>query len=55
MDKATLVLLLSLGAAFCFWFKLRLDENRALVTELKKEEEDRLLRLERVKQLTNKR
>lgn len=54
MDKVTLGLLLSLAVAFYFWFRQRLDENRVLVNELKKEEEDRLIRLERVKQLTNK-
>lgn len=54
MDKMTLGLLISLGTVFCFWFKLRLDENRALVSELKKEEENRLARLDRIKQLTNK-
>lgn len=54
MDKITLGLLLSLAIAFFFWFKLRLDENRALVNALKKEEEDRLARLERVRQLANR-
>ena len=54
MDSITIVLLLLLSAAFCWWFKIRLDENSALVSELEREEEIRLLREERIRQLTNK-
>jgi hypothetical protein len=54
MDKVTLGLLLSLASVFCLWFKFRLDENKTVVNNLKKEEEERLARLARVKQITNR-
>jgi len=55
MDVDTMVLLFSVFAAFCWWFKLRLDENRELVQAARKEETDRLAREARVRELTNRR
>lgn len=55
MDIDTMVLLLSVFAAFCWWFKLQLDENREFVQLAKKEESDRLAREARIRELTNRR
>jgi|GEM_PF-1305234 len=55
MDLDTLLLLIMLIAAFCWWFKLRLDDNKKLSKELERREKARLARQKRVRQLTNRR
>jgi hypothetical protein len=54
MDTDTLVLLVMLFAVFCWWFKLRLDENKEYSREFDRLEKARKIRDERVRQLTNR-
>jgi hypothetical protein len=54
MDTDTLILFVLTFAAFCWFLKLRIDENRRYVKKIARIEKERLARLERVKQLTNR-
>jgi hypothetical protein len=54
MDTDTLILLMMLTAAFGWWFKLQLDDTKKYAREIEQQEKDRLLRVERIKQLVNK-
>lgn len=54
MDTDTLTLLMMLVAAFFWWFKLQLDDTKEHAREYERQEKDRLLRAERIKQLVNK-
>lgn len=55
MDNVTVLLFILLTAAFCWWFKLAFDENREAVREFERQQKDKLVRAERVRQLVNKR
>jgi hypothetical protein len=55
MDIETIVLLFSLFAAFCWWFKLQLNENKELLQTAEKEELDRLTREARIRAITRRR
>lgn len=54
MDADTLILLILTFGAFCWWFSIRLHEDRQVIKELNREKEESLKRAERVKQLTNR-
>jgi hypothetical protein len=54
MDTDTLALLVMLFAVFCWWFKLRLDENKEYSREFDRLEKARKIRDERVRQITNR-
>ena len=55
MDTDTIILMSLTGAAFFWWFALRVQEDRQYAKELVQQERDKLDRAERVKILTNKR
>lgn len=55
MDNVTIILFILLAAAFVWWFKLTLEENKAIVREFERKRQEKLLRAERVKQLVNRR
>ncbi len=55
MDTDTIILMSLTGAAFFWWFALRVQEDRQYAKELVEQERDKLDRAERVKILTNKR
>lgn len=54
MEIDTLILLILLAAAFFWWLKLQITETRNLAKEEEKQRQDRLRRVERIKQLVNK-
>jgi hypothetical protein len=54
MDIDTLVLLVMLFVVFCWWFKLRLDENKEYSREVDRQEKARKTRDERIRQITNR-
>lgn len=54
MDTDIKILLILLFAAFLWWFKLALDENKEAVRAFELREKEKLSRAERVKQLLNK-
>jgi hypothetical protein len=54
MDIDTLVLLVMLFVVFCWWFKLRLDENKEYAREVDRQEKARKTRDERIRQITNR-
>ena len=51
MDNDTLILMIMTFLAFCWYLKLRIDDNSRMVRKLARVEEERLARIERVKQL----
>ena len=55
MDTDTIIIMSLTGAAFFWWFALRVQEDRQYAKELVQQERDKLDRAERVKILTNKR
>jgi hypothetical protein len=54
MDNDTFILLTLTFSAFCWWFKIQLDENKDFVEDCAKKEKEREKQAERVRQLTNK-
>jgi hypothetical protein len=51
MDNDTLILMIMTFLAFCWYLKLRIDENSRMVRKIARKKEERLARIERVKQL----
>jgi hypothetical protein len=54
MEIDTLILLTLLAAALYWWLKLQITETRDLAKEKEKQRQDRVRRVERIKQLVNK-
>ncbi len=54
METDTIILMSLTGAAFFWWFALRVQEDRQYAKELVQQERDKLDRAQRVKNLTNK-
>jgi hypothetical protein len=54
MDTDTLIILMMLTAAFCWWLKLQFLESKKLAEENKRQTKDQLMRAERIKRLLNK-
>jgi hypothetical protein len=54
MDTDTALILGLLAAAFSCWFTILIVEKRQLIKQWKKNEQDRMGRAERVKQLSKK-
>jgi hypothetical protein len=54
MDNNTLILIGLTFGAFCWWFSIQLSERRLAVKKNKQKELDRMVRAERIRQLTNK-
>ena len=54
MDIDTLIILSLTFCAFCWWFGLRIAEDRKIVRECNQQEKERLERQERVKSLYNR-
>lgn len=54
MDIDTLIIMGLFFAAFSWWMIINVNEKRALVKQCLKDEEDRLGRAERVRQLSGK-
>ena len=54
MEIDTLILLTLLAGAFYWWLKLQITETRDLAKEKEKQRQDRMRRVERIKQLVNK-
>lgn len=55
MDTDTIILMSLTGAAFFWWFALRVQEDRQYTKEMVEVKKDKLARAERMKILTNKR
>ena len=54
MDTDTVLILGLLAAAFINWFAILIVEKRQLIKQWKKNEQDRMGRAEKVKQLSKK-
>ena len=54
VDTDTLILLMLLTAAFCWFLKLQFLESKKLAEENEQKIKDRQMRAERVKRLVNK-
>ena len=54
MDNDSLIILMMLTAAICWWLKIHLWESKKLAEEIKQQTKDRQVRAERVKRLLNR-
>jgi hypothetical protein len=54
MDTDTLIILMMLTAAFCWWLMLQFLESKKLAEENKRQMKNQLMRAERIKRLLNK-
>lgn len=54
MDIDTLILLILTICALCWWFAIRINEDRQYIKECNRQEKERQERAERVRRLTNR-